>query len=324
MITLFLGAGFSKWAADLPVVSQLFDFTIEPWGKREERQLDRVRELKAEWDKSHSDGPPEIFIADALSGFEPRDRNLVLWYVVRRLSNPFIWQEPYFHRRHHLMIDENRRLKIPGVVKAKEVLSGFAKFRLAGIITTNYDMLVEFALGTKGFNYGTIGEVLIGRGPYPVSQWMNPVRLTGEIPIAKLHGSVSWDPYGHYTEGRRGITGNALIVAPTPEKQPPASLLDVWELAREILETTRHLLVFGFAFNPYDEAVLNLLRSAGRSVQSVLLVNRSQTIQPAIDLFPNASVTWSPPPPDGNATIAEWTDSTGERKPPPVFGRRVC
>ena len=34
MLALFLGAGFSKWAADLPVASQLFDFDIEPWWPR--------------------------------------------------------------------------------------------------------------------------------------------------------------------------------------------------------------------------------------------------------------------------------------------------
>ncbi len=28
MISIFLGAGFSKWAFDLPLVSQLFDFNI--------------------------------------------------------------------------------------------------------------------------------------------------------------------------------------------------------------------------------------------------------------------------------------------------------
>jgi len=43
MLALFLGAGFLKWAADLPVASQLFDFNIEPWGLREYKKLEIVK-----------------------------------------------------------------------------------------------------------------------------------------------------------------------------------------------------------------------------------------------------------------------------------------
>ena len=46
MLTIFLGAGFSKWAADIPVASQLFDFNIENWGPRESNKLRIVKTLK--------------------------------------------------------------------------------------------------------------------------------------------------------------------------------------------------------------------------------------------------------------------------------------
>ena len=59
-------------------------------------------------------------------------------------------------------------------------------YSVGGIVTLNYDLLVEYALGSRGFNYGAIGEVLRGRGPYPVSLWRNPVALSGRIPLAKL------------------------------------------------------------------------------------------------------------------------------------------
>jgi len=154
------------------------------------------------------------------------------------------------------MIDENRRFNIEGVVKARDFIQRFYGRSLAGIITTNYDMLVEYPLGTKEFNYGVPNEVLTGRGPYPVSQWRNPVELEGEIPLAKIHGSMSWDEKGHYTDATRGVTGGALMVAPRPEKTPPGSLKHVCDLAERILERAVSLLVFGFAFNAYDEAVL--------------------------------------------------------------------
>ena len=125
----------------------------------------------------------------------------------------------------------------------RQAPSGRIRFSARGVaarageklLTTNYDLLVEYALGTKEMNYGMRGEVLTGRGPYPVSQWANPVTLTGSVSVAKMHGSVSWDENARYTDGRRGLTGDALIIAPTPEKSMPDSLRDVWDLAARIL-----------------------------------------------------------------------------------------
>ena len=71
------------------------------------------------------------------------------------------------------MIDENRASDRPGVVPVSDFLGRLGE--VTGLLTTNYDLLVEYALGTKEMNYGMRGEVLTGRGPYPVSQWANPV-----------------------------------------------------------------------------------------------------------------------------------------------------
>jgi len=148
---LFLGAGFSRWAAGLPVANGLFDFDIEPSGPRDAGRLNTVRTLKYEWDKTHPKRLSEEFIADALT-FNEKSREALIWYIARRLSAPFIWNE--FHsgrwRRHVLMIDENRRFSILGVTKAADFIKRFSYRELDGIITTNYDMLVEYALGTKG------------------------------------------------------------------------------------------------------------------------------------------------------------------------------
>lgn len=311
MLALFLGAGFSKWAANLPVAKELFDFDIEPFGVRENSKLERMKSLKKNWDANHLDGLAEQFIADALN-FNEKNRKAVLWYVTRRLSEPFIWKE--FHawrwRRHVLMIDENRVFRVPGMKEAHDFLvrvcSRFYDVKLAGIVTTNYDMIVEYSLGTRGFNYGVLKQTLIGRGPYPVSTWRNPVVLKGKTPLVKIHGSISWDENGCYTDGRRGLTGNALIIPPTPDKQIPESLKYVWGLAEGILKRANRLLVFGFAFNPYDEAVLNLLQSAGKSLESVLLIDIEPKIEQAQRLWPNTEVISCRPPPEGHAEIEKW------------------
>lgn len=303
---LILGAGFSKWAADLPLARQLFDFRISPFGVREEGRLQLVVRLKSAWDAEHQNEPTEKFIADALS-FPHEHKQAVLWYIVRRLSDPFVWAESNRRRcrRHVLMIDENRKLKIEGVKRAQSFLQRFG-ILTTGVITTNYDLLIEYALGTKGFNYGVYGQSLIGRGAYPVSQWNNPITLKGNLPLAKIHGSISWDDTNFYTDGRRGLTGNALIVAPTPEKSPPAELEPQWGLSARILHKTTHLVVFGFAFNSYDEAVLNHLRNNGKKIMSVMLIDISPNLYAAKLLWPDACVTSAFPPPDGDAEINRW------------------
>ncbi len=45
-MVLFLGAGFSKWTAGLPVARELFDFKIDIWGPQDARKLDIIKSLK--------------------------------------------------------------------------------------------------------------------------------------------------------------------------------------------------------------------------------------------------------------------------------------
>ena len=308
MIGLLFGAGFSKWALDLPLANQLFDFKITPFGVREATKLVKVKRIKNNWDAENPNEPTERFIADALIRHDI-NKEIILWYIVRRLSEPFIWHEKYGNRtrRHVLMVDEKRKFEIDGVRKAQSFISKLiAAKQISGIITTNYDLLLEYSLGTKGYNYGIRNHKLTGRGAYPISEWQKPIILSGNISIAKIHGSLSWDEDGYYTDGRRGLTGNALIVAPTPEKEPSELLKFHWVLAKQILSNTTDLVVFGFAFNPYDVAVLNLLRSSGRNLRRVLLIDIYPKIEHANSLWPHAKISSSLPPPDGQETILNW------------------
>ena len=38
-LAVLLGAGFSEWAAGLPIPSELFDFAVQPFGTRETSRL---------------------------------------------------------------------------------------------------------------------------------------------------------------------------------------------------------------------------------------------------------------------------------------------
>ena len=302
---VLVGAGFAKWAAGLPIASELFNSEIEPFGHRDAQRAQLVHRARDAWLAQHPDGTSEEFIAHALAQDE-KLRTAVAWYIMRRLSEPYIWQEWHAGRwrRHVLMIDENRKYQRPGVTRARDLLLHLNS-ALTGIITPNYDLLVEYALGTQLFNYGRPNEVLSGRGAYPVSQWRNPVTLRGPIVVAKIHGSISWDKAGRHTDGRGGITGNALIVAPTPEKKPPPELAFEWELAGDILLRSRALLVFGFAFNPYDEALLAHLRQHGRNLEQVILVDKNPKNDRASALWPHARLRALSPPPE-NEDLGPW------------------
>jgi hypothetical protein len=307
-LLLLLGAGFSNWAADLPIARQLFDFAIEPFGPKEERLLARIRATKANWDTSHPGKQAEQFIAHAVAAGGAY-RDLVLWYVQRRLVAPFIFQEGHVGRirRHVLQIDERSRAKgRPGIVETAKFLE---LARPDGIITLNYDMLVEYALGARGFHYGAPNQVLSGRGPYPVSQFINPVQLRGTLPLLKLHGSISWDERGEFADGRRGLSGRALIVAPVPEKIPPPELAHVWRAARSLLRATTRIVAFGVAFNPYDEAVLALLGEA--HPDAALLIDPYPKTAAAQRVWPSARIVAIPPPPDGDGAIREWLHGAG-------------
>jgi len=129
-----------------------------------------------------------------------------------------------------------------------------------------------------------------GHNPVFTSQYAHR-RVTGNIRIAKLHGSLSWTAAEKYTSGKPGRAGNALVVPPAPEKHPPSELNYVWKLGDEILNVSRSLIVFGFAFNPYDVALLDFLRKGGARLKRVLLVDPYPNTEAANPLWPHASVT---------------------------------
>lgn len=307
MVTLIVGAGFSKWAANLPVAKELFDFAVEPFGVNEENKLCSIRAIKASWDEAHPTDTAEAFIDFAMHQND-RTSKLVVWYVVRRLSEPYIWKEWHAGkwRRHVLMLDENRKHSRPGVDEAQSFLLGILGTHLQGVITTNYDLLIEYALGTKGFNYGVKGEALVGRGAYPVSTWSNPVDLTGRVSLAKVHGSISWDSSAHYTDGRRGLTGKALILPPVPGKKTPSEFERQWQLAASLLVKAERIVVFGFAFNPYDVEILELFRNYSAEVKSVLLIDIKPNVDTCRYIWPYASITTLQPPPESERDIREW------------------
>lgn len=302
--SFLFGAGFSKWAADLPLASGLFDLAITPHGPRERSRLDRLADDWTRWRDRNPDGHVEDYIADCHTS--DKRQALAVWYVCRRLSEPFF--TTMFNRRAAYMIDDRHRFEQPGIAKAQGFVQRCVGLDVGGIITTNYDLLLEYALGTKLFNYGTVNEQLVGRRPIARAgghpRDTKPVHLRGHVPIAKLHGSLNWYPAARYTDPRGGVTGRALIVPPMPPKSMPPTLAPVWETARRALAASTDLLVFGFSFHERDTHIRELLGDAGRALRRVLLVDPAPRVDVASALWPDADVRSCGP--DDRDAIAIW------------------
>ena len=96
------------------------------------------------------------------------------------------------------------------------------------------------------------------------------------------------------------------ISPPTPEKKPPLALKFQWTVTKKILNDSDRLLVFGFGFNPYYQAILKLLRKNNQNIKSVLLVSLSDKTKIGKGIWPGAEIiNFRPPPLDGNK-ITDW------------------
>lgn len=264
---LVLGAGFSKWSCDLPLVSQLFDFNVRIYNAREESRINRLIKLYSRWQEKNPTGHNEAFIQFCQN--DNRSSILTNWYITRRLTEPFTvhrsrrytWYMNSYHPTQHVGIQKAR-----GLIRALNEVSGVGNLN---IVTTNYDLIPEYALTTRGFNYGVAGEN-IGYAPYPYPQ---PVHVTGEISISKLHGSLSWTLEGKFPDSRHGLTGKCLIVPPIMEKEMPELLKSQWDIAGKALNECRKLLVFGFSFNEHDLAIRNFFKTVLSPSADVILVD---------------------------------------------------
>ncbi|WP_431190505.1 SIR2 family protein [Bauldia litoralis] len=264
-ICAFLGAGFSKWACNLPLVNDLFDWAIHVDSEVEQRRLDRISEAYKRWRFEHPTDHPERFIGFCQS--KSRSKFLVNLYILRRLTDQFTYTGG---RRSTFYINSYRAHEHDGARVAGEFFERIQFFGKLDIVTTNYDLLPEYALGSRSINFGIPGEQ-IGWTRYP---HIRPVYANGGIRIAKLHGSLSWSESGEKaTDSRHGLTGKSLIVPPISEKVPPTALLSQWSLASSILSNTDVFVVFGFSFNENDLAVRDLVATnlAGRAI--VILVD---------------------------------------------------
>lgn len=92
-----MGAGFSKWCINLPLVNELFDFQGNFW-TQESRKIEKLERVYINWKKKNISKTNEHFIAEVLNpenGSLNRFSDELLFYISRRLTEPFIFYEQH-------------------------------------------------------------------------------------------------------------------------------------------------------------------------------------------------------------------------------------
>lgn len=271
--TVILGAGWSH-VAGLPLTRDLM--SLDPVAASEEaaQRFITVRESWQEWKKSNPGENAEAFFLDVY--------NSVLHYP------PWSWVLQYLEAALGVAQDwggghniryANRIIK-PSYCGDHRLFwrSVTSRYELSGVVTSNYDLLIERSLrhrpmrsGEPGFHYGGIRRPQVAKGqalPFSVSRQEREVALMGRVPLFKLHGSLNWASLNGqvmiYQDTRAAFRqrGAALIVPPLPEKEAPAWLRPIWTEAVEALAQSDTWIVCGHSLQEYDQALQSLFARA--------------------------------------------------------------
>ncbi len=311
-IAVFLGAGFSKpWG--LPLTKDLLPVKEEEWMQIIEEKFPRryekkcARRVQASWlkyrkecqasvdqfaEKLQTDEQGAMDLFDDLAYF------LAMQLAVDQSKMRVFHMRPQFTERHFEM--QKKILPCYDVV-----MKELERDSLKGIVTTNYDLVVEKILSPDatgrlgGFNYGRLGQPLHKHHhELNTRLWYHRKTIDGAIPLLKLHGSLNWalskeegidlyvDCYPSLTQGYR-----SLIVPPRSNIPQYVVLNQIWQKASEVLSGADVWVFCGYSFPPYDEDVRDLLKKSASNLRRVVILSpRATALEQNIRNILNASV----------------------------------
>lgn len=276
---LFLGAGFSK-PFGFPIMNEFFRYVREStWIPDEEKDLFVEMQRISARSQGTLAGVDENLehVLSIASMTEFVDVVATLNSALRR-----VFAIPPADHQSHAVGELHTHFV--------SILGGPDRFRELGsdltIITTNYDVMAEFALFTQGKP-----PIL----PFAWESCATPGQPTlysaspNHPAIYKLHGSLNWFPMGDKVlvdDGVATLRGHppgrennfswpavgarsykapaaSLIVPPTFLKERGASAFnEIWLAAREALQTAERLMFIGYSFPETDTHMTYFLGSA--------------------------------------------------------------
>ena len=279
-IALFLGAGWSKtWG--LPLASEIMDFSklvVESFpGKWQRKELAKVRSMWEDMAPDHQGNVDDF--GRRLRG--TKEFSLFTSFIALRLSAQH-WHTGTARETKWATGDHIRMMRqIPS--EYSNFLKIFKRFDLLGIVTTNYDIVVEKLIGPNasgrlgGFNYGVKGEELFGSHSVS-SQWSyKPRPISGKTPLLKLNGSLNW---AINSDGKlvkhvdcRPSRGRRYDVAifPPATGEVIQHLEPVWIQAQSILHEAHTWIFCGYSLPEYDQNVRSLFIRALGNVRQIMV-----------------------------------------------------
>jgi len=266
-------------------------FIISNIRYKDEYWINKLKSEKENWNANNLNSKnDEEFISYIINKKGKRLNSYLSKYIARRLSEPFLTR--IIGGSHQTIMIDNKYIKSDElIVKACRFLDSFENENIYGIITTNYDLVIEYSLGTKKFKYSDENTMLFGMGNNTSFPWQNtPVIADGQILLSKLHGSISYDGESYWTTGKCGINGDAKILPPSPEKTRDLRFKHAWDNAENILNNIEKLIVFGFSFNEYDMAILDLLKSNTKNIKEIHIHDIESKMKKVKDIWPNKKI----------------------------------
>lgn len=249
------------------------------------------------WRKRNPDAHAEEFIGDMAT--DPLWR-AVVHYIAARLAEP-----DQVRLDNELRYGEKLTKPSPSAAHHRFAAKVLGEYDLVGAVTTNYDLLAERTLRhrrmvrpqTPGFYYaGLSSEPVQGSSTFSVEhKW---VKISGTVPLCKLHGSLNWTATTQgiraYADCRPAFRSEATsyIVAPTPEKQRPDRLKPVWDVAERVLSSAEEWIVVGYSAPLYDQAVAALLATAAGKAGGVRVIDPDRRVADRFRSITPRSVTW--------------------------------
>lgn len=326
---MFMGAGFSR-SVGLPLTSELFESNIYIPSTRSEKRFERVFRI---WEKWHEDNPEknaEQFLGHIFSLSKSSNAPVPWKWVVEVVAASIATPRGLDISRYNLRYSG----RITNPIKCKEhqlfwniIIN---KLDLTGVITTNYDLVIERGLRHRkmirsdmpGIYYGGIDkpQLLIGTAlPLPSRKQNKLIELTGKIPLFKLHGSLNWS----FESGnlimyqdmrpafRRG--SDAAIIPPLPEKLIPVWLQRTWLEAQGALSSSDIWIICGYSLPLYDIAVRDLLEKASKKnrPKEILIIdpNAKNIEKKLIEICPVTEITCLPGLPGGLDPLTKHIDT---------------
>ena len=165
------------------------------------------------------------------------------------------------------------------------------KFKVHGVVTTNYDIMAEQGLHQSYsesrskpiFYYGGLPFDLKVRKMLDVTKRkVEEVSLGKDVVLCKMHGSINWafEPCGAdkaevlkiHDDVRAAVRssprfGRVAMIPPLPEKRMDPHFSTVWDAAAASLRSAQLWIVCGHALNLYDHALRDFFaRAASESV----------------------------------------------------------